>query len=63
MKDLLRNIFPKNKTQTDYLRFLETSNMKISTPYIRAMEQEWENIIKSLETPYLQLLKHIEEEK
>lgn len=63
MKNLLQQVFPNAPEQTAYLRFLETPKMKISTPYIRAMEQEWENSIKSLETPYLQLLKNIEEEK
>lgn len=47
--DPLRNIFPRNPTQTSYLRFLENPSEPIKTLY----EESEENFKDSMEMPDL----------
>lgn len=58
----LENVFPKNKTQTIYMRFLESPKGDIESTYMREMKRNWEASKNVLETPYIKILNKIKRE-
>jgi len=66
MKDYLQkhkflNVFPNNRTQTMYLRFLKMPTSKLETAFTKNKEN-FKNNTKLLETKYTKFVKQLGEE-